>query len=823
MMDCIRHTTAAMRTLIQDLRYSVRQLIKSPGFTMTAVISLALGIGATTAVYSVIYAALMDPFPFPAADRIVRMSVRTKAGSAETINLSVPQIQQLRQVRAIESMMAMDYHAMTMTGHEFPENVNVIGLISNGFDDLGVPPLLGRGLVRSDAIDGHDPQPVAVVSYTFWQTHFAADPQVVGKTLQLDHNSYAIVGVAAPRFKWYSADVYLPLKMTPDPGHFCIVDFRLRPGVTHQAADAALQPLLDQFARDMPKHFPEHFKVQVEGLNEWVERSMSGTLYLLLGAVALLLAIGCGNVSILLLAQGTARQHEFAVRAAVGAQGRRIVRQLLTESMLLAAIGVVLGVLASYGILAGIKTVLPRFAFAPEVVIRINLPVLVFSGVVSVATALLFGLWPALHLSRTQVGQIMVSNTRRVAGSVRGRRAHNALIALQIALTLVLLAGAGSAMKSFLGLIHTPLGYDPHHVMSVGIPLHENSYTTWAARGAYFEQLRARVAETPGVTMAAISSNATPPRNGWDAGFEILGKPVVEQQKASINLVSPGYFAALHIPLLEGRVWNETENHNGAHLAVINRTLAERYFPNGDAVGHSVKVPGFGDRPPVVLSAAGIADSWLQIAGIVGDARNDGLANPIAPAVFVPYTLSMSMGTQILVKSQAPPLTLLHAVRSQLTAVDPDQQSYGNVEDLDSWITDGPEWQQERLAAWIFGVFGGLALALAAVGLYSVVSYTVAQRTNEFGIRMALGAQRGHVLHIVFASTVGSVGCGIGVGLALTLALNTILAHWAKGNSRDPAILLAGAFLLSVASGIACAIPAWHACKVDPMIALRCE
>jgi predicted permease len=812
-----------MQTLIQDLRYSVRQLFKSAGFTLTAVISLALGIGATTAVFSVIYAALMDPYPFRAAHRIVRMAVRIKAGSVDLVNLNPPQIQQLRQVSAIESILAMDYHAMTMTGHDLPENVNVIGLISNGFDDLGVPPVLGRGLLRSDAIDGQDPQPVAVLSYKFWQERLGGDPQVVGKALQLDRKNYAIVGVAAPRFRWYSADVYLPLKMTQDTGHFCMVDFRLRPGVTHQAIDAQLQPLLDQFARDMPKDFPEHFKVQVEGLNAWVERSMSATLYLLFGAVALLLAIGCGNVSILLLAQGTARQHEFAVRAAVGANSRRIVRQLLTESMVLAAIGVVLGVLASYGILAGIKTVLPRFAFAPEVVIRINIPVLCFSGGVAAVTALLSGLWPALQLSRTQVGHIMVSNTRRVAGSVRGRSAHNALIALQIALTLVLLAGAGSAMKGFLRFMHTPLGYDPHHVMSVSIPLHESSYPTWAARGAYFEQLRAKVAETPGVIMAAISSNATPPRNGWNARFEILGVPAVEQQTGSINLIGPGYFAVLRIPLLEGRIWNEAENASGAHLAVINRALEQRYFPHGDAVGRSLKLPGFKEHPPAIVSAAKIDESWLEIVGIVGDARNDGLANPITPAVFVPYTLSMTMGTQILVRTGPPPLNLLHAVRMQLTAVDPQQQSYSTTEDLDSWISDGQEWQQEHLAAWIFGVFGGMALALAAVGLYSVVSYTVAQRTNEFGIRMALGARRGHVLRIVFASTLGSVGSGIGIGWALTLGLNTVLAQWAKGNSRDPVMLLAGAFLLSFVSGIACAIPAWHASKVDPMTALRSE
>ncbi len=417
----------------------------------------------------------------------------------------------------------------------------------------------------------------------------------------------------------------------------------------------------------------------------------------------------------------------------------------------------------------------------------------------------------------------MQSNTRRAAGSVQGRRAHNALIAGQIALTLLLLAAAGSAMEGFVSLMPQSLGYDPQHVMSVGIPLRDDSYTTWAARAAYFEQLRAKVAETPGVSMTAISSNATPPRNGWNSRFEILGKPAVEQQMGSINLVGSGYFRTLHIPLLEGRVWNETENHDGAHVAVVNRTLARRYFPKGDAIGHSVKLPGVEDRPPEVLAATKIADSWLLIVGIVEDARNDGLRNPIKPAVYVPYTLSMSRGTQILVRSEVPPLALLHAVGAQVAAVNPEQQIYSNVEDLDSWISDEPEWQQEHLAAWIFSVLAWLAMALAAVGLYSVVSYAVAQRTNEFGIRMALGAQRRHVMRIVFASTLGSVGSGILAGLGLTLALNTILAKWAQGNSHDPMLLLAGALLLTLVSGIACAIPAQHASKVDPMRALRCE
>ena len=300
--------------------------------------------------------------------------------------------------------------------------------------------------------------------------------------------------------------------------------------MTRDAANAELQPLLEQFCQDQPKQFPEHFKVQVEGLNDWVVKDIGGTLYLLLRRVGLLLAIGCGNVSILLLARGTARQHELAVRAAIGANRRRIVRQLLTESLLLAAIGAALGVVLAYGILAGIKMVLPKYAFAPEVVIRINLPVLLFSICVALGTGVLFGLWPALQLSRPQLSQMVLSGTRRVAGSVHGRRTHDALIAGQIAITLLLLAGAGSAMEGFARLMHTPLGYDPHNMMSVGVPLHENAFTTWAARAAYFEQLRANVAETPGVTMAAISSNATPPRNGSNMRFEFLGKPATDNR-----------------------------------------------------------------------------------------------------------------------------------------------------------------------------------------------------------------------------------------------------------------------------------------------------
>jgi predicted permease len=449
--------------------------------------------------------------------------------------------------------------------------------------------------------------------------------------------------------------------------------------------------------------------------------------------------------------------------------------------------------------------------------------VLLFSVAVGLATGVTFGLRPALKLSRAEIGSMAQTGTRRVAGTIHGRRSQNALIAGQIALTLLLLAGAGSAIEGFTRMLHEPLGYDPHNVMSAGIPLHDGSYTTWATRVAYFEQLRAKIAGTPGVTMAAISTNATPPDSGDFMKFQILGRTDAGAQLASLELVGPGYFPTVHIPLLAGRIWSETETRDGALVAVINRTMAQRYFPSGNAIGSSLKLPEIENRPPERIAVPGLATSWLTIIGVVGDSRDHGMRDPVRPAIYVPYTLYLAMGTQILIRTRVPPLTLVNAVRKQISAVNPDQQAYSGMGDLQEWISDQPEWQQEHLVSWIFSGFASLALLLAAVGLYSVVSYTVAQRTNEFGIRMALGAPRGHVLRIVFASTLVSLTGGILTGLALIFTLNRIVSKWVAGNAHNPAMLLIGTFILILVAAIACMLPALRASKIDPMTALRCE
>ena len=812
-----------MNTLIQDLRYCIRQLVKTPGFTLTAVLSLTLGIGATTSVFSVVYAVLMNPYPYAAPDRMVHMRLLDPAGHESGFGLTAGQWQELKKSPVIEDAFASDGWSLTVTGRDLPEDVNGTYFTSNTFNFMGVPPALGRGLIPSDAIDGQDPQPVVVLGYKFWQRHFGSDPSVVGQTIQLVRKTYSIVGVAGPRFAWEDADVYLPLKVTQDQTRAYYVGVRLKPGVTHEAANAALQPLLEQFAKDTPKHFPKNqFKLHVVGLNEDFVKQLGGTLSLLFSAVAFLLLIGCGNVSILLLARGTARQHEFAVRAAIGADRRRLIRQMLTEALLLSVTGAALGVLLSYRAISVIVALLPKYSFPHEAAIELNLPVLIFSVTLAILTGVFFGLFPALQLSRPDVGQVMQSSTRRVSGGSRGRSMNKFLIAGQIALTLVMLAGAGAAMQGFLRLIHTPLGYDPHNVMSVGIPVHDGSYPTWEARSAYFEQIRNRVATVPGVTFAAISTNATPPSNGWNTGIEILGKPPQDSQKVRVNFVSPGYFPILHIPLAQGRLWDERENHNAARVVVINETMARLYFPKGDALGHSLKFPEMKNEPPFVLGPPG-KEPWVQIIGIVADKRNDGLRKPILPELFIPYTLSMRMWTQILVRSEGSPLALLHAIGLQVNSLDHDQQISGQVQDLEHWIQGQQEWEQEHLVAWLFGAFAVLALALAATGLYSVVSFSVEQRTNEFGIRMALGAQRADVLRIVFASMGVSVGTGLLAGVGLTLALSNTLARWAEGSSRDAFVLLGATVVLSAVAAIACAGPARRASGTDPMAALRYE
>ena len=811
-----------MRGVRQDLRFALRQIGRNPAFSLTAILSLALGIGATVSVFSVIYSAVIDAWPYAGFNRVCQINTVSKNGDEGSPGLTGPEIRQLRQPSPVEDLLAMQGWNLIITGSDIPEDVRGLYFSGNGFQFFGIPAMLGRYILPSDAPDGEDPQPVAVLSHNFWRRHFNGDPNIVGKHIQLVHKDYTILGVMPPRFTWGDGDVYLPLKMGQTSADIYGVLVKLRSGVSTATAEAEFTPLFQQFDKNTPNRFPQQFRLKVFKMGDYYVRDLRRTLYLLFCAVALLLAIGCSNVSILLLARGTARQHEFAVRSAIGATRTRIMRQLLTESLLLAVVGAGLGTVLAYQAVAFIVARLPEYSFPHEADFHVNLPVLAFSVGLAILSGIVFGIFPALDIGRNEINPTMQSGSHQVAGSVRGKRVHSSLIAAQIALTLLLLTGAGSAIQGFKRMIARPLGYDPHNVMSVGIPVHENTFGTWDERAAYFAQLRERVAAMPGVIQAGISTNATPPSNGSTQAFEILGKSAIEQQQALANFVSSEYFTILHIPLREGRLWDESEIRRGANLAIVNQAFVQRYFSGEEVLGRSMRMPQLMSHPPYQLLATG-ADGWLQIIGVVGDALDDGMDKPVRPGIYLPYTLNMWMWTQVLARTQGDPLAMLHNVQKQIASVNPDQQVESRATSLEKWIIREPEWARAQLVSILLSAFSGLALMLAAVGLYSVVSYSVVQRTSEFGIRVALGANRSDVLRIVLLSATASVGFGLAAGAALSLGLQRFVTRWVEYGTHDPLIVLVVSILVVAVAALACVVPAQRAVRVDPIVALRCE
>ena len=812
-------------SLTGDLRYGLRSLLKNPGFSAVAILSLALGIGATTSMFSLIYAVLLHPVPYADWQRLTYPILLNddQPGSPERwFTLTWPQYQQLLKASSIEDAVGTDDTRSEITGHDIPEDVTLTYVTENIGRFLRVPALLGRNIQLSDA-SAADQQAPVVLSYDFWMRHYNGDRDVLNRVLEIDHKPYTIVGVMPKDYTW-EPDLYAPISLLPTRDRDVYPAMKLKPGVSLAMADAEVGALLHQFAKESPQEFPSHFRMHLEHVTDRILGKAGHALFLLFVAVVMLLIIGCANCSILLLARGMARQSEFAVRTALGASRYRIVRQLLVEALVLAITGSLLGIGLAYYMAKLIFSLFPD-VFMHESVIRINLPVLAFSTALALVSGLLFGLLPSLRMSRPDVSQIMQAAGRKVAGRAGHARSLSTLIAAQIALTTVLMGAAGAAIGGFMKMTHRNFGYDPSHVMSVPVPLHRNAYLTRESRAAYFEVLRQKIAAVPGVTQVAISANATPPDSGNNLVFEILGSPFAQREYLRMNFISPEYFSALHIPLLEGRLWDASENSRGAAVAVINQTLARRYFPKDNAIGQQIRTPTLALPPDSNGQVVGVSDTsgWLQIIGVAADSVNDGLDKPVLPALYIPYSRFMWNGTQFLVRTRGLPLASLQSVRLAIESVNPDQQAVRDVLDLQGWINHQPTFQQQRLFSILFGLFSSLALALALVGLYSVVSYSVAQRTNEFGIRMALGAQRTHVLWIVSRNVGITVSAGLITGLAIYVALHKLLIHWTQNNFSSPLILAAVAALFLLCAALACTIPALRAASIDPMQALRYE
>jgi predicted permease len=819
--------------LCGDIRYGLRALRRNPGFAAVAVLSLGLGIGATTAMFSLIYAVLLHPFPYAGADRIMNPVIINEQHPDEPqwFPLNNAQFDELRLAAPVDSLLGFNNSHMEITGGGLPEDVYGVYLTENAGTFFGVRPLFGRNIEPTDAEKGG--HSVVVLNYRFWQRHFGGDLHVIGRTLEINHATYTIIGVMPRSFAFNDTtgvgDVYLPDSLMRGlanvPYMAYIPWIKLRPHMTLAAANAALEPIVRQFAKELPDRFPDRWHLALQPIIVPFQQETGRTLTLLLAGVALLLIIGCANCSILLLARGRTRQHELAIRSAIGASRWRIVRQLLVEAVVISCTGAALGVAVSYW-LARLPLLLSPDSFPAESVIRINAPILAFSVALALLCGILFGLVPALRLSRHDSAGVLPGRQIGVV-AIPAKHRWSVLIAAQVALTLLLMATAGTAIRSFLQLMQMPLGYDPANVMKLGIMLHVHDPGEWGriqshdGRTAYIEQIREKIASVPGVSTVAVGTDATPPFTGADNTFDIDGNRDREQPQARVMMVGQQYFAALRIPQLQGRIWNANENARGDFIAVVNRAFAARYLSSSNALGRQLRIPSLTSRNRFAATSAQ-STAWRQIIGVVGDARDDGVDRPVVPAIYLPYSAVMLPYVQFLVRTQDDPLTYLHSIRAAIASAASDQEISNGALPLNEAIERDAQYSRQRLFSILFGVFSAIALALALVGIFSVVAYSVAQRTTEFGVRLALGAPRAHVLWVAARIALVSAAAGIVLGLAVDSFLGAVLAHWMQ-SAFAVGSLFGAAALLALSALLACLLPARHAIAVPPAEALRYE
>jgi predicted permease len=807
-----------MPTLFSDLAFALRQLVKHRIYAITAIVSMALGIAATTAVYSVLYGVLIDPYPYRDANHIALVNLYGKRGSYGDIPFTLAEIQQLRKAKSIAEVMARRRVTMTATGGDLVTTAQTYQFSGNGLDFLGAPAMLGRLWTASEAPEGVAPPPVAVISFLFWKSHFAAAPDVIGKSLELNHQKYTVIGVVGPRFTWGDGDVYLPLPAGVDPQTRFQILVRIRPEVSLGAATGELDGFVRQIGHDHPEMLPrESFEVKVETLNDSLLGQFKGTLFLLFGAVALLLLIGCGNVSILMLARGTARQQELGMRAALGATRLRIVRQLLTEAVLLSVTGGALGMGLAYLAIRLIVGLLPEYSIPHEVVISLNIPVLLFSAAVSVATGIGAGLAPALQFSRPRLNAILQAGDSRTTTS-RGTTVRSVMIVAQVALTVLLLAGAGAAMRTFLEAYTARLGFDPHNSLLMFLEVPERSYTTWQTRLQYLDTLTEKIKATPGVLDATAFNGGLPPEGMWRQPVHLVGAPADDGRQAGVMLVSADYFAVQRIPLLQGRIITRAEVLRGAHLTVVSQTFAQRYLAGVNPIGHQVVPVALQHGFPQALTAPNPEQPY-EIVGVVADVRNDGLHQPIQPQIYVPSTVLMFPGMSFMVRTAGNPRLAVHDIGNSMRALDQNQavsQEYAFEDFLSMFV-----WSHDRFISILFAIFSAVALGLAAIGLFSVVAYSVEQRTREIGIRMALGAPRLSVLILTLTSIAWTTGAGLVLGIGLSIGLNDSVHKWTQSSMRDAGVLSIISVVFVLASILACIVPAKRAMRVDPMVALR--
>lgn len=731
--------------LLQDVRFGFRSLRKSPGFTAAALCSLALGIMATTAMYSVVYAVVLDPFPYKDVDSLTSVRVWDPGGRGGRTSYSTDQFLEIAERNTIFSgVISSTINDVVWTGEGDPQRLRGNYVTTNAFNLLGVPPLLGRAITPSDG--AADAPPVAVLGYRFWQRQFGGNPAVLGRQMRLNDKIRTVVGVMPPRFMFRGADVYLPVTFhrgqIVEDVRFVHLTGRLKPGVSEARAEVDLRPIIADLKKQFPSDFPDKWRVGLLSFRETFPSSISQGLWILFGAVALLLLIACSNVSNLLLSKGAARRKEMAIRASLGAGRVLLVRQLLTESLVLSLVASAVGVVLAFAALKAIIAIVPPDTIPDEAQIAINAPVLLFTLALSILTSLLFGLAPALHACTADLAKPLKESGRGMTRGSGQAVLRSGLVVAEVALSLMLLVGASLMIRTLIAMQDFDLGFHPANLLTMRVPLSSQRYPDATRRVAVFQELLRRVKAVPGVREVGLSSGLHP-LGDWGGAVEVAGSAQRDTRPAQIHQTNETYTAALGIPLLQGRLMTETEIATRQHVAVVNRSFVERYIKGRSPIGNVVRIPRL-LAPPFRL-----ADNSFQIVGVVNDVANNIMREQTMPEIYVPFTLA-GLSDVLVVSTELPPMALASAVRQQVYSIDKDQPVMEVMpleKVLDRWVYAGP-----RFNLVLFSVFAFLGLTLAAIGVYGVISHLVTQQTQEIGLRLALGASFRDVAGMVLAS-----------------------------------------------------------------------
>ncbi|MGA2736565.1 MAG: ABC transporter permease [Bryobacteraceae bacterium] len=817
-----------MRTFIQDLRYGLRLLARSPGFTAIALLTLTLGIGATAAIFSVVDAVLLRALPYRDPQRLVTVfEDDSEVGFPRNTPAPGNYADWKAQTQIFDDVAAAAeygrYHVFNLTGDTGgdagePEKLQSASVTQNLFSVLGAKPALGRVFRPEEDRPGRPH--VVLIGYGLWRRRFAGDPGIVGRAIVLNGEKYTVVGVMPAGFAHpsTSADIWTPMALTPDQladrgNHYLEVVARLRPGVTLAQANAGLQVLCKRLARAYPDTNAGIRRFFAEPLQDTYTQGARTGLIVLMAAVSFILLIACANIANLLLARATGRQREIAVRTALGAARSRIVRQILTESALLAAGGGLLGILLADWCFNFLKNLIP-VDLSRSVSLSLDPGVLAFAVAISLASSFLFGMAPALQVSRIELNGVLKEGGRGSSGPRRGIL-RNLLVVGEVALSLMLLVASGLLLQSFAKLRGIDPGFRADHVLTVRVDAPVTNYGEFAKRSAFFQRVLERVRALPGVQAAGFTSALPLTWEGGSSGFTPEGVAARPDLPWSANnrVVTPGYFEAMRISLRRGRLFQDGDGADAPPVAIVNETMARKFWPNQDALGKRFKFGDAGDKTP-----------WLRIAGIVGDVRQMRLNDPPRQEMYFPYWQAKDnwmVLRDLAIHTSGDPLTMAGAVRQAVSSVDPDQP-VSNVMTLDGLLDQ--EVAQRRVQAALLGGLAALALILACIGIYGVLSYLVTQRTREIGVRVALGASAADVFRTVAAEGMILAGIGIAAGLAGALALSRLLGSLLFGVSAgDPLTYAAAIAVFGVVALAACYFPARRAARVDPMVTLRYE